>query len=138
MIMNTLLMAFEVHFSLKRLITLSTCKWLEARKMFSLMCNPVFIFNLKRRENLWIYYDASGEWGNNIWASIYLQVWTLGEAFRTDGAFIRLFTCEARKINIERWERIKKCQRMEISCSFTLKNFWGAVRKSCHTLLFFG
>lgn len=51
MIVNTLLMPFEVDFSLKALIALDTCEWFEARKMFSLMCNPVFIFNFKR-ENL--------------------------------------------------------------------------------------
>lgn len=45
-------MAFKVDFSLKRLITLSTCEWFEARKMFSLMCNPVFIFNLKEKEKI--------------------------------------------------------------------------------------
>jgi hypothetical protein len=51
MIMDTLLMSLEVDFPLKALIALDACKWLKARKMFSLMCNPVFIFNFKKREN---------------------------------------------------------------------------------------
>ena len=46
LIVNTLLMPFEVDFSLKTLIALDTCEGFEACKMFSLMCNPVFIFNL--------------------------------------------------------------------------------------------
>lgn len=51
MIMDTLLMSLEVDFPLEALIALDACERLEARKMLSLMCNPVFIFNLKR-ENL--------------------------------------------------------------------------------------
>lgn len=80
--------------------------------MLSLMCNPVFIFNLKekwetreREKNLWIYYDAGGK----IFCSLgYLQVRALWEAFEADGAFVRLFACSREKWKINIGTRARK------------------------------